>query len=76
MDNLLTLDGLRYLLKLKEEGKELPKGYETLVQEYIRMKFASVERYERALQRVKWQLKEAISIASALGVKVRIMRDL
>jgi len=76
MSEVISLDGLRKLLKMKEEGKPLPENYEELVRNYIKFKFASVERHERNLERIKEQLKEAIGIASALNVSIKIEREI
>ena len=72
---VISLKGLRELLKMKEEGKPLPENYEELVRNYIKFKFASVKRHERVLMKVKEQLKEAIGIASALNVTIKIEEE-
>ena len=66
---VISLKGLRELLKMKEEGKPLPENYEELVLNYLRWKSRSVQRHEENLTKLKAQLSEAIGIASMLGIK-------
>jgi predicted nuclease with TOPRIM domain len=73
-DEALTLEGLRELLRMKERGEDLPENWKDLVQDYIEWKFNSVEKWEKHLKKMKEQLKEAIGIASALNVSIKIVK--
>jgi len=71
MREVVSLKGLRKLLDLKEKG-ELPENYHELVRNYIKFKIESVERWEKHLEKIKEELKEALGIASSLNVPIKI----
>jgi RNase P subunit RPR2 len=68
---MLTLEGLRKLVDMKNKGEKLPEGYEKEVRKYIRLKEKMVKRLEEDYERENEQLKEAISLAGALEVDLK-----
>jgi len=70
MSEVLTLDGLRKFLELKKRGEKLPNNYQELVQNYLKFKMRTVEKWREQYESEREQLQEALGIAAALNVKV------
>lgn len=65
---MLTLEGLRKLVDMKNRGEKLPEGYERDVKEYIKLKEKHIEHLRRILENEEEKFKEAFSLAAALNV--------
>jgi hypothetical protein len=63
---IITLDGLKKLLEMKES--ERPKDWDVLVLNYLLKKQAMVKRYEQLLTNEKRIFEEAVMLARKLGV--------
>jgi hypothetical protein len=63
---IITLDGLKKLLEMKES--ERPKDWDVLVLNYLLKKQAMVRRYEQLLMNEKRIFEEAVMLARKLGV--------
>ncbi|MHA1664289.1 MAG: hypothetical protein ACTSVW_00435 [Candidatus Njordarchaeales archaeon] len=58
MGEIITLEGIKQLVRLKQEGKPLPVGWESLINEWFESKRRRIEFYEKRIAELKKDLEE------------------
>lgn len=65
---IITLEGLRKLFEMKEEGKPLPEGWEEQLHNYLELKIRAIQKQKKTLEKEKRQLSQIIGYGKLLGI--------
>jgi len=55
---VITLDKIKYLVKLKEAGKPLPIGWNSLILNYLDLKRKRIKFHERKIEELKKHMRD------------------
>ena len=69
-DDIITIEGIWKLWKLKQRGKPLPEFYDIQIKNYIEWKKIAEVDAVLKLDKIVKQRKEAEMVAAELGVKL------